>query len=68
MDGNHAHYLNADHNLKNLDFLVLAETKLESNEIEISFEECNFLMGDFNLSHRSMEDQVKLQKVFCLLK
>ena len=29
VDGNHAEYLNADHNLKNLDMLVLAETKLD---------------------------------------
>ena len=27
-DGNHSNYLNADHNLRNLDLLVLAETKL----------------------------------------
>ena len=27
-DGSHAFYLNADHNLRYLDFLVLAETKL----------------------------------------
>ena len=31
VDGNHAEYLNADHNLKNLDILVLAETKLDKN-------------------------------------
>ena len=29
--GNHAEYLNEDHNLKPLDILVLAETKLDSN-------------------------------------
>ena len=28
IEGNHAEYLNQDHNLKNLDLLVLAETKL----------------------------------------
>ena len=30
MDGKHAIYINADHNLLNLDVLVLAETKLDS--------------------------------------
>ena len=32
MVGNHAEYLNEDHNLKHLDILVLAETKLNSND------------------------------------
>ena len=31
LDGFHAEYLNADYNLKNLDILVLAETKLDQN-------------------------------------
>ena len=31
VDGNHAHYLNADHNLKHLDILVIAETKLDKS-------------------------------------
>ena len=31
-DGNHALYLNSDHNLKNLDILVLAETKLNDSD------------------------------------
>ena len=31
MDGRHAQYINADHNLMNLDVLVLAETKLDSS-------------------------------------
>ena len=31
IDGNHAEYLNADHNLKDLDILVLAETKLDQH-------------------------------------
>ena len=31
VEGNHAEYLNADHNLRNLDILVLAETKLDSH-------------------------------------
>ena len=29
VDGNHIEYLNADHNLRNLDFMVIAETKLD---------------------------------------
>ena len=29
--GYHAEYLDADHNLQNLDILVLAETKLDQN-------------------------------------
>ena len=33
VEGNHAEYLNSDHNLKNLDLLVVAETKLD-NQIE----------------------------------
>ena len=32
-DGNHAKYLNADHNLKQLDILVLSETKLDKGEV-----------------------------------
>ena len=31
IDGNHAEYLNADHNLQHLDILVLAETKMDQN-------------------------------------
>ena len=31
MEGNHAHYFNADRNLSHLDFIVLAETKLGNN-------------------------------------
>ena len=31
LEGNHAEYLNSDHNLKNLDILVIAETKLNKN-------------------------------------
>ena len=151
VDGNHAEYLNEDHNLKNLDLLVLAETKLDQtcetatlkrklskwnifnrydsddgikhmglmlltrnnssiidqfksvtqlpakrngklqiqglivrfinglnfgfiycrsspNNPEIKainkyFDECNILMGDLNLSHRSTEDQGKIVKL-----
>ena len=150
IDGNHAHYLNADHNLKHLDLLVIAETKLDEKDenmalkealsywniigrydaedgkkhmglmilttrkslefeiqsithqttkrndklqiqrlivrlinglnfgfiycrstpsspeieaIEKSFDECNFVLGDFNLSHRSSDDQVKIQYI-----
>ena len=29
VDGNYIEYLNADHNLRNLDFMVIAETKLD---------------------------------------
>ena len=32
-DGNHAKYINADHNLMNLDILVLSETKLDKDEV-----------------------------------
>ena len=32
-DGNHANYLNSDHNLRNLDILVLAETKLNQSDM-----------------------------------
>ena len=151
IDGNHAEYLNADHNLNNLDILVLAETKLDKNcedqtisetlnnwnifnrydsedgskhmglilltsrksqilkefksvthlpakrnnklqiqglivrlrnglnfgfiycrsgpnhseikAIQKYFDECNFLMGDFNLSHRIKEDQQKIKNL-----
>ena len=151
IDGNHAEYLNSDHNLRNLDILVLAETKLDhqcktqklsetlhnwnifnrydsedgskhmglilltsrkslildqfksvshlpakrNNRLQIQglivrlinglnfgfiycrsspnnpeikairkyFDECNFLMGDFNLSHRVKEDQVKINNL-----
>ena len=151
VDGNHAEYLNADHNLKNLDILVLAETKLDEHcqnqklsstlsewnifnrydsedgikhmglmiltnknctvldqfktvtylpakrdgKLQIQglivrlinglnfgfiycrssptnseikaiwkyFENCNFLMGDFNLSHRIKEDRLKINYV-----
>ena len=31
LEGNHAEYHNSDHNLKNLDILVIAETKLNKN-------------------------------------
>ena len=31
LDGNHAEYINSDHNLKNLDILVIAETKLSKD-------------------------------------
>ena len=31
-DGNHSKYLNSDHNLMNLDILVLAETKLDESD------------------------------------
>ena len=151
IDGNHAEYINADHNLRNLDILVLAETKLDShcskqqlidtlsnwnifnrydsddgikhmglmiltsmkstvldqfksvthlpamrnNKLQIQgliirlkiglkfgfiycrsgpnnseikairkyFNECTFLMGDFNLSHRVKEDQKKINEI-----
>ena len=33
IEGNHASYINSDHNLRNLDFLVLAETKLDGSNI-----------------------------------
>jgi hypothetical protein len=36
--GIHAHYLNSDHNLKNLDILVIAETKLDSSFAKDSLE------------------------------
>ena len=32
-DGNHGKYLNSDHNLLQLDILVLSETKLENNDV-----------------------------------
>ena len=32
-DADHAKYINSDHNLKNLDILVLSETKLDKNDI-----------------------------------
>ena len=32
-DGNHINYLNADHNLLNLDILVLSETKLGKSDM-----------------------------------
>ena len=151
VEGNHSEYLNNDHNLRNLDFLVLAETKLDeqcetqslrdtlhnwdifnrydsedgskhmglmlmtsrksnildqfksvtylpanrNNKLQIQgiivrfvnglnfgfiycrsspnnseikgirkyFKECNFLMGDFNLSHRIKEDQQKINNL-----
>ena len=36
---------------------------LEIKAICKNFSECNLLMGDFNLSHRSLEDQEKIKKL-----
>ena len=49
MDGGHVEYLNADHNLLNLDILVIAETKLDktfkSEQIKSKLSNWNLIGG-----------------------
>ena len=48
-DGNHALYLNSDHNLKNLDILVLAETKLVDRD---SYKDIENILNSWTLLGR----------------
>ena len=57
LDGNHGDYLNADHNLKNLDILVLAETKLDQH---YSMEKVKATLSNWNVFNRyDAEDGLK---------
>ena len=49
IDGNHAEYLNADHNLQHLDILVLAETKLDQTS---KIDEITKLLNNWNILGR----------------
>ena len=57
MDGNHGAYLNEDHNIKKLDILILAETKLNKSVIT---DELNTVLSDWKLLRRyDVEDGSK---------
>ena len=57
IDGNHAHYLNGDHNLKHLDILVLAETKLDDKDGNMTLKE---MLSNWNIIGRyDAEDGLK---------
>ena len=49
VDGGHAEYLNADHNLRNLDILVLAETKLDHY---IKTSSLSIVLNNWNIAQR----------------
>ena len=57
MDGNHAEYLNADHNLQDLDMIVLAETKLDQND---KTDQISKILTNWNVIGRyDSEDKLK---------
>ena len=65
VDGNHAEYLNADHNLKHLDILVLAETKLDKH---CSDKKLVDALSNWNIFNRyDSEDNIKHMGLMILI-